>query len=104
MMQSTTPALRRPIQGRTFAGVCEGLARFFNIDVTLIRLGLVFFTLLGGSGILAYLIAWYVIPDETGQRATAPLIIAIALVAIPLACAFLGAFAQLFFIIFAQPY
>lgn len=38
-------------------GVCSGFAEYFNIDATLIRLLLVFFTLLGGSGFLFYIIA-----------------------------------------------
>ncbi|KIR02001.1 hypothetical protein P261_00815 [Lachnospiraceae bacterium TWA4] len=51
-------------KGKMLCGVCTGFARFFNIDVTLIRLGLVAFCLFGGSGILAYIIAALVMPDE----------------------------------------
>lgn len=47
-------------------GVCSGVAKFFSIDPTLVRLGLVVFSLLGGSGILAYIICAIVIPDEPG--------------------------------------
>lgn len=46
------------------AGVCAGFAEFFGIDTTLVRLGWVLFTLLGGSGIIAYLICTIVIPTE----------------------------------------
>ena len=49
---------------KKLAGVCGGLAKYFNIDPTLIRLGLVAFCLLGGSGILAYIICAFVIPEE----------------------------------------
>ena len=43
-------------------GVCGGLAEFFGIDPTLVRLGWVLFCALDGSGILAYIIAAVVIP------------------------------------------
>ena len=43
-------------------GVCAGIGEYFNIDPTLIRLAWVIFSLLGGSGILAYLIAAIIIP------------------------------------------
>ena len=75
--------LYRPIAGRTFAGVCAGIARFFNIDVSLVRIGWVLFTLLGGSGVPAYLIVWLVMPDETGQRDVTPLIVLALLIGLP---------------------
>ena len=45
-------------------GVCAGIANYFQIDPTLIRLLWVFTAFWGGSGILAYLIAWIVIPRK----------------------------------------
>lgn len=48
---------------KMLGGVCGGLAAYFNIDVTLIRVLAVVFGLFGG-GILAYLILWIVIPQE----------------------------------------
>ncbi|MBQ8802863.1 MAG: PspC domain-containing protein [Tyzzerella sp.] len=45
-------------------GVCGGIAEYFNIDSTIVRLALVLFCLAGGSGILAYIIAAIVIPRE----------------------------------------
>jgi phage shock protein C len=56
--------LYRAHQGRMLAGVCAGVANYFQIDPTLIRLGWVLFCILGGSGVLAYLIAAVIIPDE----------------------------------------
>lgn len=44
------------------AGVCGGIAEYFSIDSSLVRLGLIIFMLLGGSGILAYIICAVVIP------------------------------------------
>lgn len=45
-------------------GVCGGIAEYFNIDSTIVRLALVLFCLAGGSGIIAYIIAAIVIPRE----------------------------------------
>ena len=47
---------------RKLCGVCGGIAEYFNIDATLVRLAWVAFTCLGGSGILAYIIAAIIIP------------------------------------------
>ena len=44
------------------AGVCGGIAEYFNIDPTLVRLGWVLFSARGGSGILAYIVAAIIIP------------------------------------------
>jgi len=45
-------------------GVCGGVAKYFNIDPTLIRIAWVLLVLLGGSGILLYIVAMIVIPKE----------------------------------------
>ena len=44
------------------AGFCGGIADYFNLDPTLIRLAWVLFSALGGSGILAYIVAAIIIP------------------------------------------
>ncbi|MFL0245682.1 PspC domain-containing protein [Candidatus Clostridium stratigraminis] len=49
---------------KVIAGVCGGLAEYFDIDPTIVRLGFVLFVLLGGSGILGYLICALVIPSK----------------------------------------
>ena len=49
---------------KKLAGVCGGIAEYFNIDSTLVRLGWVVFSLLGGSGLLAYIIAAIILPDR----------------------------------------
>ena len=48
---------------KKICGVCGGFAEFFGIDATLIRL-VVLFTLAGGSGILFYIVAALIMPDE----------------------------------------
>ena len=45
-------------------GVCGGIAEFFGMDPTLVRLAWVLFSLLGGSGLLAYIVCAIVIPSE----------------------------------------
>ncbi|MCX7748996.1 MAG: PspC domain-containing protein [Clostridia bacterium] len=49
---------------RKIAGVCGGIGEYFNIDPTLIRIAWIIFILMGGSGFIAYLIAWFVIPSR----------------------------------------
>ena len=54
----------RPREGRKIAGVCQALANFFGLDVSIIRIVWLLAVLLGGTGLLAYLICWLVIPEE----------------------------------------
>ena len=56
--------LQRLRKGRVVAGVCAGLAGYFSVDVTLIRLVFAVLTVFGGAGILFYLVAWLIIPEE----------------------------------------
>ncbi len=50
------------------AGVCAGIADYFGLDVTLVRvIWAVVSVITGGAGVLAYLVAWIIIPDE-GQK------------------------------------
>ena len=51
-------------ENKMVCGVCGGIAEYFDIDPTLVRLGWVLFCALGGSGILAYIIAAIVIPGR----------------------------------------
>ena len=48
---------------RMLCGVCGGIAEYFDIDPTLVRLGWALFCALGGSGIIAYVIAAIIIPE-----------------------------------------
>ena len=45
-------------------GVCGGIANYFDVAPTVIRLIWVIFTLVGGSGLIAYIIAAIIMPDE----------------------------------------
>jgi phage shock protein PspC (stress-responsive transcriptional regulator) len=60
--------LFRPRENRIIAGVCAGLAEYTGMDVNLIRVIAALVTLFtAGTGLLAYVVAWIVIPDE-GQK------------------------------------
>jgi len=50
------------VTDKKLAGVCGGLAEYFGVDPTLVRLIAVVLALLGGSGLLIYLIAWMIMP------------------------------------------
>ena len=56
--------LYRSRSDRKIAGVCGGIAEHFGWDPTLVRLGWVLLTLMGGSGVLIYLILWLVMPES----------------------------------------
>ena len=56
--------LYRSNKDRLICGVCGGIANYFNIDPTLVRLAFVLIAMGAGSGILAYIIAAIIIPDE----------------------------------------
>ena len=55
--------LHRSLSDRKLAGVCGGIAEYLGWDPTLVRLLWVILTLLGGSGILIYIVLWIVMPD-----------------------------------------
>jgi phage shock protein PspC (stress-responsive transcriptional regulator) len=60
-----TKVLVRSRKGRMVAGICAGIAEYFGVDVTLVRvLVAVLAVITGGAGGLAYLVAWAIIPEE----------------------------------------
>ncbi len=57
--------LYRSKKNRIIAGVCGGIGEHFNIDPTLVRLlWLLISVVSAGSGVVAYVIAWIIIPEE----------------------------------------
>lgn len=56
--------LQRIEQKKMIAGVCSGLAEYFDIDVTWIRIAFVVAVVLGASGILAYIVLWIAVPKR----------------------------------------
>ena len=58
--------LYRSRDNRVIAGVCGGLADYLNVDATMVRVVTALVTLFGGSGILAHIILWIVVPEAPG--------------------------------------
>ena len=56
--------LVRPREGRKVAGVCLGVAEFFDLDPTVVRLVWLVVAIFTGVGFFAYPIAWIVMPEE----------------------------------------
>ena len=58
--------MKRLVKGydRKICGVCGGIAEYFNVDPTLIRILWIFYSLCVGSGLLAYIIAAIIIPER----------------------------------------
>ncbi len=63
--------IERPVEGRVVAGVAEGLGRRLGVGTGWIRLAFVVTSLFGGSGILAYVIGWLLMPDERDDESIA---------------------------------
>lgn len=54
--------LYRVEEGKMLCGVCAGIAEYFKIDPTVVRVAWAIFCCMGGSGILAYIIALFLMP------------------------------------------
>jgi Putative stress-responsive transcriptional regulator len=57
--------------GRIVAGVAAGLGRYFGLNPAFFRLGFIVLTLLGGSGVLVYLAALLIMPEEGKEQSIA---------------------------------
>ena len=67
------PKLSRPRDDRKIAGVCAGFARYLGVDVTLVRLIAVVLALCPPSaGLIAYLVAWIIMPNDPLRLPEAP--------------------------------
>jgi phage shock protein PspC (stress-responsive transcriptional regulator) len=64
-------ALRRPIHDRMLTGVADGLAGYFGVDVTIVRVAFVVLTVAGGAGIPLYLAGLLLIPEEGSDQSIA---------------------------------
>ncbi len=51
---------------KKIAGVCGGIAEYFGIDPTIVRIGWVLLSLFAGSGVLAYIICMIIMPENSG--------------------------------------
>ncbi len=67
--------LSRPINDKKLGGVCAGFARYFGVDVTLMRiLWLAVAIVTGGLGVLIYIAAWIIMPRDEPARVGEPVV------------------------------
>jgi phage shock protein C len=59
--------LYRNQTNKVIAGVCTGLGEYLNVDTTIVRLIWIFLTLLGGAGVIAYILAYFIIPAKPNE-------------------------------------
>jgi phage shock protein PspC (stress-responsive transcriptional regulator) len=55
--------LVRPVKERLLSGVCAGLAKYYKLDVSIVRVAMVLLAVFGGVGIMAYAILWLMMPS-----------------------------------------
>lgn len=63
-----TRKLYRSRTDRSIAGICGGLADFFHVDTTVMRLLMLFLIIFGGLSIWAYIILWIIIPEQPAPK------------------------------------
>ena len=63
--------LSRPVSDRMLAGVAAGLARYLDVDVTIVRIALAVLAVAGGIGVPLYLIGWLLMPEDGAQESIA---------------------------------
>ncbi len=66
--QPITRKLYRSRVDRFIAGVCGGLGEYFQVDANIFRLLFIFFTLFGGAGLILYLAALIIVPENPSQE------------------------------------
>jgi phage shock protein C len=64
-----TRRILRSRSERMIAGVCGGLAAYFNIDPLIVRLGFALLAMMNGVGIMLYLLLWLLLPNEDSVAA-----------------------------------
>ena len=67
-MSGEVKKLHRSTDDRWLAGVCGGLAKYFNVDPTLMRVIFVILALIGLGGVIIYLVLWVIIPPEPTEE------------------------------------
>lgn len=60
----TGKQLYRSRRNRVIAGICGGIGEYLGVDPTVIRLLWVLFVFAGGAGVLAYIVAYFIIPER----------------------------------------
>lgn len=64
--------LYRSRNERMIGGVCGGLGEYFGIDPTLVRVLFIAFALMGGPGLIAYILLLIIVPEEPLQQTMSP--------------------------------
>jgi phage shock protein C len=85
-MSYGNPILVRHVDDSMIGGVCAGLAHRFGVDVSLVRIAYILFSILSAAfpGTIVYLLLWAVVPDEMGRRARLPWVLVVLLFGLPL--------------------
>lgn len=63
-MDNGTKKLTKSATNRMICGVCAGIGDYINVDATVVRILWVIFSLAGGAGLLAYIIAAIIMPEQ----------------------------------------
>ncbi|MFC1653259.1 PspC domain-containing protein [Patescibacteria group bacterium] len=66
--KSSPKRLYRSESSKVLAGVCTGLAEYFDLDPTIVRLFFILATMMGGSGLVAYVMMWIFIPSKSSVK------------------------------------
>jgi phage shock protein C len=64
-LKMTTKRLTKSSTEKMLDGVCGGVANYFSVDPTIVRLVWILLSCLGGGGIIAYIIAMVIVPRDT---------------------------------------
>lgn len=64
-MMDMSKRMYKDKKNEMIGGVCAGIADYFKIDPTLVRLGMVLLGLLWGAGVFLYIVAWIIMPDKS---------------------------------------
>jgi phage shock protein C len=64
--------LTRSSQDQVIAGVCSGLAKYFNTDPVLVRIIFFLLVFMGGSGVFLYLVLWLILPTDAEAKTEHP--------------------------------
>ncbi len=67
-MTEQVKKLYRSAKNRVLGGVCGGLGDYLNVDPVLLRVLWAVFFFFGGMGLLAYIIAWIIMPEEPADQ------------------------------------
>lgn len=63
-----TKRLYRIEEGKIISGVCGGIAEYFDLDSSLVRIGWVIFSCMAGTGVLAYIISAFILPTKSSIK------------------------------------